>query len=184
MADQEIAVFIRAAQKGDTQAFEHLIQQFKGKVYRSAYAMLGDHMEAEDVAQEAFVKAFFSLNKLKSEYAFASWIGTITHHLCVDRLKASAKNQLSTQEEWLQVPDETNFYEQSELKLTIHDALQRLPVEQREVLVLRDMQGYHYEDMADIIGIPLGTVKSRLNTARQALRKLLETRFGVNNIER
>lgn len=93
MVEQDLTQLIRQAKAGDTDAFAVLVAQFKGEVFRHAYAMTGDRMEAEDIAQEAFVKAWYALDKLEHAYAFASWMSKIVSHLCYDRLKKLRKKR-------------------------------------------------------------------------------------------
>lgn len=170
--DEELYQLIVAAKKGKVEAFAQLMGRFKGKVYRQAYAMLNDESEAQDVAQESFVKAYYSLGKLKSEYAFVSWLTQIVFHLCYDRLQKKKKEEHLT-ENLQKEGSFTSSMEQAHLKLTIEEALAQLSVEHREVIVLRDIQGFSYDEIAEVLNIPVGTVKSRVHLSRLALRNEL-----------
>ncbi|HET7577703.1 MAG TPA: sigma-70 family RNA polymerase sigma factor [Bacillales bacterium] len=176
--EQELYQLIYDARRGDRQAFAELVKQYKGTVFRHAYAMVNDRMEAEDIAQEAFVKAYYSLKKLKNEYAFSSWMTRIVTNLCYDSLKKSNRQTVMETEEMptsLQSP-----IAQTDLKLTIREAMQKLSAEHRAVLVLRDIQGFSYDEIADRLEIPLGTVKSRINTARRELKNELSRDQSTN----
>jgi RNA polymerase sigma factor (sigma-70 family) len=169
--DEELFHVIHRAKQGDREAFTNLVKRYKDQVFRHAVGMLGDRMEAEDVSQEAFVKAFYSLFNLDHEYAFTSWMIRIVSNLCKDRLKQRGKIILAGEESILRA--EKMGYEQSHENLTIEEAMNRLTMEQREVILLHDVHGYRYEEISRMVGVPLGTVKSRLFAARLALRNQL-----------
>ncbi|GER65903.1 RNA polymerase sigma factor [Weizmannia acidilactici] len=174
MVEQDLTRLIQQAKSGDIDAFAALVTRFKGEVFRHAYAMVNDRMEAEDIAQEAFVKAYYSLDKLEHAYAFASWMARIVSNLCYDRLKKLKKKaalQTEMDEETLSRP--ASNIERANLRFDIRDAMEKLSPEHRTALVLRDIEGYSYDEIAKIMRIPLGTVKSRINTARKALKNEL-----------
>ncbi|REE94345.1 RNA polymerase sigma-70 factor (ECF subfamily) [Paenibacillus taihuensis] len=174
MVDEELHDTIHRAKQGDQEAFAALITRYKGHVYRYAFGMLGNRMDAEDAAQEAFIKAYYALAKLDNEYAFSSWIIRIVANVCKDRLGKRAKiNELESMEEQdeakvadMRAPDTLE-------QLTLAEGLSRLSAEHREILVLHEIQGYSYEEIAVIIEVPVGTVKSRLHAARMGLRREL-----------
>lgn len=173
MVDEELKHIIHRAKRGDREAFADLVQRFKGHVYRYAVGMIGDRMDAEDVSQETFIKAYYSLSSLDNEYAFSSWIIRIAANLCKDRLKkrTNTPGQEINEEENKQIADQhaTDPLE----RLSIEEGLSRLSVGHREVLLLHEIHGYNYEEIAEMIDVPLGTVKSRLFAARINLRKEL-----------
>lgn len=169
--DEKLFHTIHRAKRGDLEAFADLVNLFKGQVYRFAVGMVCDRMDAEDLAQEAFVKAFYSLSNLENEYAFSSWLIRIVSNLCKDRLKKRGKENWIREEAHGAIEDK-GLTDLSE-KLSIEEAMTRLSVDHREVVLLHDVQGYHYEEIAEMVGVPLGTVKSRLFAARLALRKEL-----------
>lgn len=173
--EQELYQLIVEAKKGHKESFAKLVRRFQGDVYRHALGMLGDRMDAEDVVQEAFVKAFYSLSKLESEYAFSSWLTRIVSHLCYDRIQRK-KRETAILRETAAVSSIPAKTDDRELQLAIQEAMQKLTTEHREIIVLRDVQGYPYSEIAAILHIPLGTVKSRINTARLLLRQELETK--------
>nr|WP_249310441.1 sigma-70 family RNA polymerase sigma factor [Bacillus sp. FJAT-49736] len=168
-------MLIKKARGGDEEAFSALVSKYKGQVFRHAYAMVNNREEAEDVAQEAFVKAYYSLSKLDNDFAFVSWLTRIVSNLCYDRLKKS-KNKKQVQMENLEQNSlrlSSSPIESTNTMLVIQEAMEKLSFEHRTALVLRDVQGYSYEEISGILKIPLGTVKSRINTARGMLKKEL-----------
>jgi len=171
VVDEELYHIIHEAKGGNQEAFTKLVNRYKGTVYRFAVGMLTHHMDAEDVAQEAFVKAFYSLSSLENEYAFSSWMIRIVSNLCKDRLKKRAKDQGFGDEPNESIVD-PNLADPLE-KMSLEESLGSLSVDHREVILLHDVQGYRYEEIADMVDVPIGTVKSRLFAARMALRKEL-----------
>lgn len=166
--DEELHRLVKEAKQGSEEAFTELVSRYKGQVFRHAFAMVQDRMEAEDIAQEAFVKSYLSLPKLTNEFAFVSWLTRIVANLCYDRLKKIQKEKnISTNQDEQSVA----MVDQSQTRMEIQEALKTLSAEQRNAIILRDMQGYGYDEIAKILQIPLGTVKSRINAARAALRK-------------
>jgi len=173
--DHELTLLIKEARGGSEEAFSALVSKYKGKVFRHAYAMMNDRGEAEDVAQDAFVKAFYSLHKLDNDFAFVSWLTRIVSNLCYDRLKKKQKSKHVQMENLEQnsLRHSSSPIDRTNTKLIIQEAMKKLSVEHRSALVLRDVQGYSYEEISEILNIPLGTVKSRINTARGILKKEL-----------
>ncbi|MEX1031495.1 MAG: sigma-70 family RNA polymerase sigma factor [Paenibacillaceae bacterium] len=168
--DEELFDYIHRAKQGDRDAFTKLVERYKDQVFRHAVGMLGDRMEAEDVSQEAFIKAFYSISNLEHKYAFTSWMIRIVSNLCKDRLKQRGKIVYADESI---IRGEQLGYVESHENLTIEEAMNRLTIEQREVVLLHDVQGFRYEEISEMVGVPLGTVKSRLFSARLALRKEL-----------
>ncbi|WP_227872334.1 RNA polymerase sigma factor [Paenibacillus albus] len=174
MADEELRETIHLARQGDQDAFAALITRYKGHVYRYAYGMLGDRMDAEDAAQEAFIKAYYALAKLDNEYAFTSWMNRIIANICKDRLKKRAiKNEHESAEEPNEETTADLHAPDAAKQLSLEEGLSRLSAEHREILVLHEIQGYSYEEIAARIEVPVGTVKSRLFAARMNLRNEL-----------
>lgn len=168
---------ISQAKKGDQTAFRQLVTAYKGSVFRHAFALLNDRMEAEDVTQEAFVKAYYSLSKLENEYAFVSWLTKITTNLCYDKTKKMARKKAAETEELDENTTSSKGaspIEQSIAKMSIKEAMDKIPLEQKNVLILREIQGYSYSEIADLLNIPLGTVKSRISNARENLKQQLQ----------
>ncbi|BAU29159.1 RNA polymerase sigma-70 factor (ECF subfamily) [Aneurinibacillus soli] len=174
--DHELYGLIGRASQGEQEAFVQLINRYKGAVFRQAYAMLHDRMEAEDVSQEAFLKVYSSLAKLEQAYAFVPWLAQIVSRLCYDRIRKKKRENTFIEEDiekqifFTQAPSSV---EQKHVQLNIEEAMQKLSPEHRMAITLRDIQGFSYDEMAEILKIPVGTVKSRIHAARLALRKEL-----------
>lgn len=175
--DQELYSLIRKAKTGNQDAFALLVERYNANLFRYAYGMLLDRMEAEDVTQEAFIKAFYSLPKLDNIYAFSSWLSRIVSHLCYDRI-ARRKKEAIAAGELIETHGSNSVMEQTHLQISIEEAMNRLSPEHREAIVLRDVQGYSYDEIAGMLHIPLGTVKSRINAARLLLRKEMNRETG------
>lgn len=177
--DQELYQLIYKAKRGDQQAFAVLVRKYQGAVFRQAYAMVGDRMAAEDVAQDAFIKAFYSLNKLENEYAFSSWLTKIVSHACYDYLKKANKRKSASLDDNATAALHENPIEKTQMRLNLREAMKALSPDHREVIVLRDIQGFSYKEIAEILQIPVGTVKSRISVARLELKE--ELTRGVKN---
>jgi len=176
--DQDLYQLIIEAKEGKISSFEALITKYKGAVYRQAYSMLNDHMEAEDITQDVFVKVYYSLSTLESPYAFTTWVTRITFNLCYDLIekkkrKATISSESVEYGSQKHLVSSENSMERKNLQLTIEEAMKNLSLEQREILILRDIQGYTYDEISDSLKIPVGTVKSRLYNARLALKREL-----------
>ncbi|SFI41599.1 RNA polymerase sigma-70 factor, ECF subfamily [Paenibacillus sp. UNC496MF] len=170
MVDEELSRIIARARGGDQDAFSALVARYKGHVYRHAFGMLGDRGEAEDAVQEIFMKAYLALGKLDDVHAFYSWLMRIVSNLCKDKLKQRARTVEIGEMPDDAVPDPSAG--DPNLKVSMQEALGRLSVDHREILLLHDIQGFRYEEIAALAAIPVGTVKSRLFAARMALRKI------------
>jgi RNA polymerase sigma-70 factor (ECF subfamily) len=175
--ENDLHEIILAAKRGDQTAFRQLVTAYKGIVYRHAFALLNDRMEAEDVAQEAFVKVYYSLSKLENEYAFASWLTRVVTNLCYDKNKKLNKKKIVLSDELSEnmvAQRGPTPIDSSITKMSLNDAMEKIPSDQRIVIILRELQGYSYAEISDILHIPLGTVKSRINAARENLKKELQ----------
>ncbi|NLT96446.1 MAG: sigma-70 family RNA polymerase sigma factor [Clostridia bacterium] len=174
---------ITRSQNGDIDAFEELVARYERKVYAIAYRFMGNPEDASDLAQEAFLKAFQSINGFRQEASFSTWICRIVSNVCRDQLRKAKRQSHNSLDEdvWLEegsvkkqlqdakpTPDE--LYERKELNEYLQGLINNLSPEYKMVVVLRDIQGYSYEEIAQILDCSLGTVKSRLNRARKALR--------------
>jgi RNA polymerase sigma-70 factor (ECF subfamily) len=187
-SDQD-AVLVRAIQAGDMAAFDQLVLKHKDKLFNMVYWFLGDYQEASDCAQDTFIKVFKSLKKFRFESSFSTWLYRIAINTCKNKLKSSAyrwkKKTVSLEnpesskdgELFFEIKDDSpspvNELEKKERSTLIQKAINALPEEQNRVIVLRDIQGLSYQEIADITGLNLGTVKSRLARARMELRNKL-----------
>ena len=175
---------------GDEKAFAEIVLHRQKKVFNIAYRMLGNSEEAKDLAQEVFISVFESIKDLKEEIKFDAWLTQITLNHCRNRWKYLKRRRYFSSDS-LDDPIETEdgsvpraVYDPSdnpeilfEKKMTqqlIQGGLLKLKEDQRELVVLRDLQGYSYEEMGETLGLPEGTIKSKLHRARMDLKAILE----------
>jgi RNA polymerase sigma-70 factor (ECF subfamily) len=164
---------------GDPRSYGQIVDKYSARILNLGYAMLGSRQDAEDVAQEAFVRAFRSLPRFEKRAKFSSWLYQIAINLCRDRLKSKSRQARPAEEEALAHldagPDEQapRVVLQQELGQKMADAVNRLPVLYREAFVLRHLQGVDYAEIGAITGVPADTVRVRAYRARELLRELL-----------
>ncbi|HSW09304.1 MAG TPA: sigma-70 family RNA polymerase sigma factor [Bacillota bacterium] len=176
-------LLVSAAKRGDRAAFGELVRRYERKVYNLAYRYAGNSDDAADLAQEAFLKAFCALGTFRGRSAFSTWLYRVTANVCLDALRGRQRRRtLSLDQappgregdrEWELADPRADLEEQvqrREVQSAVHRAIGRLGPEHRLVVVLRDLQGFSYQEISRILGLNLGTVKSRLNRARLALR--------------
>ena len=176
---------VRKAQSGDDSAFEQLLLQHQKNVYNLCLRLLQNPDDAQDAAQESFLRAWRNLDQYHFDAAFSTWLYRLTRNLCLDELrkkKRRPQTSLSVQDEEgeereLEIADPAPVPEeallQKEQQRAVALAMEQLPPEQREILQLRVVQELPYEQIAEILGLPVGTVKSRLARARIQLKKNL-----------
>lgn|SRR5690606_4912382 len=184
MLENEQAL-IQKAQRGDLNAFNALVLAYQNQVYTLAYRIMGEAHSAADVTQEAFILAFRRLSTYRGGN-FRSWLLRITANQCYDELRRIRRKPAVSVEELPNaesddgpaLPDETDTPEQvvqqRELQRAIQTCISHLSADQRIVLVMSDIEGFSYQEIADQIGANLGTVKSRLSRARAGVRDCLQ----------
>jgi RNA polymerase sigma-70 factor (ECF subfamily) len=186
---KEDSSLVRAFQRGDRAAFDRLVMKHKDKLFNMCYWFLGDYHEANEAAQEIFIKVFRSLNKFRFESAFFTWFYRIAVNTCRNRLESSAYRQRKAMVSLnnpgspnddhaaLQIADETRTpiaeLERKERRTLVRKAIDSLPPDQKAVVTLRDIEGLSYDEISHITGLNLGTVKSRLARARLDLTNRL-----------
>ena len=154
--------------KGDTEAFSILVRQWEKPIYNFILRMIGDRDEAMDLCQDCFMKAYRELRTLKDHDRFASWLYRIAHNTCLSRIR---KDYGKT---WVELdPDTRPSRMPIENQLAVQKALQHLPEDQREVVVLKVFHSLKFEEIAVIQGAPISTVKSRLYMGFEKLRLIL-----------
>ena len=181
------STLIERIKKGDTEAFSKLTSAYEKKALNFAYRMLRDSADAEDATQEAFLRVFDKIHTFYGNSSFSTWFYTILNNICLDMLRKKSRqaetvsiSQNSNDDEYyeLQIQDTAKGpYEQLQKKAAqqlLESALTQLSNEHRAVIVMRDINDFEYEEIAKILNISLGTVKSRISRARLALRKILE----------
>jgi len=175
--------FLNRLRAGDARAFEELVAFHQHRVFGVALRMLGSAAEAEEVAQEAFIRAHRSLGEFRGDAKLSTWLYTIVSRLCLNRLASGDRKTVRHGEEiLLRVPDEGGgpevHAERGELEVALHRAIAELPEERRAVIVLRDFEGLAYEEIAQALRLELGTVRSRLHRARMEMRARLTPHLG------
>ena len=179
-------LLIRRAQRGDADAFEQLLLEHQKNVYNLCYRMAGNPDDAMDLSQETFLRAWRCLDQYQFASAFSTWLYRLCSNICIDFLRRRRRQQTvpltfedaDGEEQTYAVPDAQPLpEEQVELKLTreiLQAAMAQLLPEHRAVLQLRVVNEMSYEQIADVLDIQIGTVKSRLSRARNQLKKILE----------
>jgi RNA polymerase sigma-70 factor (ECF subfamily) len=169
-ADEE-REWLRRCREGDERAFRALLARYRGRALYLATQMLRDRAEAEDVVQEAFLRVFRGVRGFRGDARFHTWLYRIVVNLCLDRARRGPPSPLLSLDEAL---DTSRFAASSacETRLRVEALLQRLSPEMRATLLLREMGGLSYEEIARELRIPVGTVRSRLNAAREQFRRL------------
>lgn len=177
--------------QGNKQAFSTIVERYEQKVYSLAYRLTGDYDDASDLAQDAFIKVYRNLSQFRGQAAFSTWLYRVVTNVFLDEMRKrkrrpvvaiSLDDSIVTEEGELTRelpspdPGPEDLSAQREMQQAVRAGMQKLPAEYRVVLILRDLQGYAYDEIASILDINLGTVKSRISRARLALRKVLEKR--------
>ena len=185
----EDRALIKKAIAGDHDSFEALVRKYQGRVFTMAYRMLGNRADAEDMAQEIFLKAYRGLPQFEGRSTFSTWLYSIATHHCL--------NQLASRRRWFRScavnepsvpggnpgfgvdrvadpsPGADRALEQADLQRLVQQQLLALSPEQRAILVLRDIQGLSYEEIGQLLRLEPGTVRSRLHRARMELKERL-----------
>lgn len=183
MNELQEKAWIDAARDGDPLAFEQLIHLYEKRVFALTRRMCKNPADAEEAAQETFLAAWQGLKFFRGESSFSTWLYRLASNACVDLLRKEGRHQaaagpsLNDEEVLLEIQDEAPsphaLAEQAELKEQIEAGLAALPEEYREVLILREIHQQSYDEIAEILSLDLGTVKSRINRGRKRLRKFL-----------
>ncbi|GBD19972.1 ECF RNA polymerase sigma factor SigE [bacterium HR28] len=170
------STLVAAARAGDHDAFAELVRRYQRLVYAVSYRLLRDQTLAEDVTQDAFVRAYLSLDRFRGT-SFRAWVLRIAHNAALDQLRSLARHRHVPLEDVPERPEPSSSFgpvEHEGLTAALEAALAALPPDQRAVVLLADVEGLPYDEVAEVLAIPLGTVKSRLARARTRLRVLLE----------
>ncbi len=189
---------VRRSKNNDLQAFEELICRYERKIYNIAYRMMGNYEDANDIAQEAFLRAFRALNGFRGDASFSTWLCRIVINLCRDELRKRYRLSVESLDEEIclsegevkkQIPSSNpgpeEIYERQELQQRLQDLLMTLSPEFRLAIVLRDIQGFTYQEIAEQMECSMGTVKSRISRGRNYLKeKLLAQQEQNSSFER
>ena len=195
MEDNQVAVLlVRRCIAGDAAAWEELVQRYHRRIYNICYRFAGSPDDAQDLTQEVFIKMYRTLNSYDLERgAFMTWVTTMARNLLVDHFRKTKQDRVSDSLDTApsehedamplseQLPDtgvapDTRAQSQ-EVGETVHRALQKLSPDLREAVILRDLQDMDYKDIATVLKVPEGTVKSRINRGRAELARLLQRTY-------
>jgi RNA polymerase sigma-70 factor (ECF subfamily) len=165
----------------DNAAWDAVVARFRRKIFHIAYKFTGRHAEAEDLTQEILFKVFKSLDKFNRDADFSTWLSSVARNYCIDHYRASKREKEVLVEDLVAFDlavatagsNPQRLLEDRDRRSFLRQGLDLLPAKLREAVVLRDLQGLSYQEMADRLGLPEGTVKSRINRGREELARLL-----------
>ncbi len=165
--------YMKKLTSGDEKAFERFVKENQNRVYAVCLNMMKNPHDAQDAAQEAFIKAYRSLRSFKGESKVETWLTRIAVNTCLDALRSRRETENIDDRLDLASEDtpETEL-EKSRLRQEVRKALAALPPDMRSVVVLRDVEGYSYEEVAEMLRLNIGTVRSRLSRAREKLKNI------------
>lgn len=183
----DTSLLVKRAKKRDLLAFEELVRIHQNRVYALCLQFSGSPDEAQDLAQEAFIRAYRALEGFRNEADFGTWLHRITVNVCLNHQRKNGRQQFVSLDDPLYGEDggelqrevssgdgdPLQLLQEKEFHNLVRAALKELTDEHRTVLVLREIEGYSYDEISSMIGCSLGTVKSRLNRAREAMRRRL-----------
>jgi RNA polymerase sigma-70 factor (ECF subfamily) len=192
--NQAVNALVRRCVSGDAAAWQEIVQQYHRRIYNICYRFSGSADDASDLAQEVFIKMYRTLSTFDTTRAsFMTWVTTVTRNLLVDHFRKGKYDRVTdsldaipgSQDEGLtlaeqlqdQKPDPETRVRSQETQKLVHEALRRLSPELREAVILRDLQDLDYKDIAKVLNVPEGTVKSRINRGRTELARLLQRTY-------
>jgi RNA polymerase sigma factor (sigma-70 family) len=174
------AELIERCLQQDNSAWELIVGRYKRKVFHIGYKFTGRHDDAEDLTQEIFLKVFRSLEKFNRDADFSTWLSSVARNFCIDHYRAGKREREVVVEDLVAFDlapaasgNPHRDLEDQDRRSFLRRGLDQLPDKLREAVVLRDLQGLSYQEMADRLGLPEGTVKSRINRGREELARLL-----------
>ena len=182
---------INLVKKGDKKAYEVLVLQYQDRLVFSVYKFLKDYELAQDIAQEAFVKAFKNIEKFRGDSSFYTWIYRIAINTAKNFLSSKSRKseiyddeimELKLSESAVTSENPENILEAEELRSIMMDAIQGLPDDIRTTLSLREFDGLSYEEIAEVQNCPIGTVRSRIHKGREILDKTF-SKYNMSNLE-
>jgi RNA polymerase sigma-70 factor (ECF subfamily) len=173
---------VKRVQRGDTQSFEILVRRHQKTTFNLIYRFLGDYDEATETAQEVFLSAYRSIQQFRGDANFATWLYRIAFNHASSRrksLNSKLQRHVALEDEVVAdcSADPETSAERREIQQCVQQALNSLDRDDAQIILLRDLQDVRYEDIAETLDVPVGTVKSRLHRARQALRTSLAPYF-------
>lgn len=189
-------LLIKRCQKGDIDAFEELISKYQKTAYNIALKTLKNPEDAMDASQEALIKVYKSMKTFKSDSKFSTWLYRIVVNTCLDYIKKQSKAKVYSLDKELETNDgeikrevrdnsltPEEAFEKKETKKLVRDSIHKLDEKHKAVIVLRDIEGFSYDEIADIIECNIGTVKSRIKRAREKLKQIILNEMEQNKIK-
>ena len=196
MSDIE-KLLVKKSQSGDVESFELLISSYDKRAYNIAYRVMGNEEDAKDMAQEALLKVFKSLKNFKGQSAFSTWLYKVVTNVCLDELRRRKNEKYVSMDSTIHTENgelhrslcsdkktPESVYERVEQRELIKNAIGELNEDYRSAIVLRDIQGFSYEEISNILDCSLGTVKSRINRGRIMLRDKLKLSMELSQENR
>lgn len=186
---------VKKSRAGNIEAFEQLISAYERKAYNIALRIMGNEEDAKDMAQEAFIRIFKSISKFKEQSSFSTWMYRIVTNVCLDEIRKRKNSKVISMDSGIetdngeikmelksdsQTPEEA-FQRKENIKIIL-DAVNELSDDYKSVIVLREMQGFSYEEISNIMECSIGTVKSRINRARKLLKDKLKIRLELSKV--
>lgn len=169
---------IKEAKKGDFIAFEKIVTEYEALVYNTCYKLLSNVEDSRDATQDTFVKVYKNLSKFNEDSNLKAWIYTIAYNTCLDIIrKRKEVISLDDDEKFIEIKDKANVEADvlnKEKRNVILKSLNKLSFEHKSLIVLRDIDGYSYEEISQIMKIPLGSVKSGISRGRKKLKEIIE----------
>jgi len=170
---------IKKVKKGDLDSYGAIIQDYQSSVFNVCYRVLGNRQEAEDLTQEAFLRAYHRISSFDLNRPFGPWMRTLAANLCYNHLKKARLNRVPLEDERDSIKDDPKYGPEGVLEINqehkiLYQAIWKLPEVQRIALELRHFQGLSYQEMAEALKLPINTVRSHLYRGRQKLAELLE----------
>ncbi|MGD0932025.1 MAG: sigma-70 family RNA polymerase sigma factor [Candidatus Korobacteraceae bacterium] len=196
--NQAVNALVRRCVSGDAAAWQEIVQQYHRRIYNICYRFSGSPDDAADLAQEVFIKMYRTLSTFDTTRAsFMTWVTTVTRNLLVDHFRKGKYDRVTdsldatpgNQEDGLTIAEQLEdgaaspeaLMRSQETRKLVHEALRRLSPELREAVILRDLQDMDYKDIAKVLSVPEGTVKSRINRGRTELARLLQRTYKQAN---
>ncbi|WP_347491534.1 RNA polymerase sigma factor [Desulfoscipio sp. XC116] len=180
-------VLVQKTKKGDLDAFDELVRRYEAKIYGLAYRFMGNHADASDLTQDTFIRLYKVLAGFRGDAAFSTWLYRIAANICRDELRKRQRRRSVSMDEMIEAspanmptaddsysPEET--VQRREVQRQVQICLSKLSEDHRLILIMREIQGLSYEEIADVLQCSLGTVKSRISRARNALKEKMRRR--------
>jgi len=183
LSDSEVQELLSRFLKGEEQAFTELVRKYQKKAYYFAYRFTHNHQDAEDLSQEAFIHAYRSLKKFKSRSSFFTWFYRILVNLCINfHRRRSVQVYVPVEDIAVSDPDALSIVESKELGMKIHRAIEKLPLRQKAVFILRQIEELSFEEVSESMGCSVGAAKASYFQAVRKLQKYLKGEINSKSL--